>query len=402
VSGGTEPERIDGRLVSTGLFPMLGVQPRLGRGFGDDDGRPGSAPVAIVSEDVWKRRYGGDPDVLSRDILLNDDPYTIVGVMPRRFQLHGDAEAVYLPYHLRANESDTTTGGFYGVGRLAPGVAQADAQQLVDAVGLPLESEAPLPGTWALRVTPKKVARVNDTTRTALFVLLGAVGFVLLITCANVANMFLSQTAPRQREMAVRSAIGAPRWRLVREVLTESFLLAAAGGLLGIVLAHWGVQALVAAAPANLAFQATSPVEIDGRVLGVSAVLILLTGFLFGIVPAIRGSRPNLEGTLRGAAGRPASSRCCRSSCRSGRARSACGWRSARGRPTCCGWCWRGGCGRRPSAWSWGSRGRSGCRVSSRRCSSRSSPPTRPASRPSRCCSRRWPWPPAGCRRGRP
>jgi putative ABC transport system permease protein len=309
VSGGTEPERVDGRIVSTGLFEMLGVQPRFGRGFSDDDGRPGGAPVAIISEDVWKRRYGGDADVLGRNILLNDGPHTIIGVMPRRFQLHGDTEAVYLPYHLRANEHDTTTGGFYGLGRLAPGVAQADAQQLVDAVGLPLETEAPLPGTWALRLTPKKVARVNDTTKTALFVLLGAVGFVLLITCANVANMFLSQAVQRQREMAVRSAIGASRGRLVREVLTESLIVAVAGGTLGVVLAHWGVQALVAAAPANLAFQATSPVEIDGRILAVAAAVTLLTGFLFGIVPAIRGSRPNLEHTLRGGAGRPAHGR---------------------------------------------------------------------------------------------
>ena len=295
-----EPERVRGLQVSTGLFEMLGVQPRLGRRFGDGDGRPESDKVAIISEDLWQRRFGGEPDVLGSTIALNDEPHTIVGVMPRRFRLQGDNEAVWVPYHIQANETVPSLGGFYGLGRLAPGVSQADAQALSDRIGERMEKETPIPATWALRVTPKQVARVNDTTRTALFVLLGAVGFVLLTTCANVANLFLTQAARRQREMAVRSAIGASRGRLMRDVMVESLLLAGIGGVLGIVLANWGVQALVAAAPSNLAFQATSPVEVDGRIVAVAAGVTLLSGLLFGIVPALRGSRPNLDATLRG------------------------------------------------------------------------------------------------------
>ena len=298
ITGDAEPERILGLVVSVGLFPMLGVQPRLGRGFVDGEGRPGAEHVALISDALWRRRFGADRSVLERTIVLNDEKYTILGVMPRRFRLLGN-EAVWLPVDLRT--ADPQMGGLYGLGRLPEHVSAETAQRRADTIADRLQQTLPLRRTWDLRLIPKRVANVDATMRTALFVLLGAVGFVLLIACANVANLFLSQAAARQREMAVRSALGASRARLIREALTDSVLLAMCGGALGVFLAEWGVQALVAAAPANFIFRGTTTIEIDGRILAFTAVLTLATGLLFGLVPAIRGSRQNLEEALRGA-----------------------------------------------------------------------------------------------------
>jgi putative ABC transport system permease protein len=223
----------------------------------------------------------------------------VVGVMPRRFRLLQEEEAFWLPVDLAARVSDPTARGFYGLGRLAPGVAHSAAQVTADQIAERLQKETPIPITWGLGLQKKNIARVDDTTRTALFVLLGAVGFVLLITCANVANLFLSQAPARQREMAIRSALGAARGQLVRAVLIESLLLALAGGGLGILLARWGVDGVLAAAPQRMVWMSTTPIEVDGRVLVVAAGLTVLTGLIFGLFPAVRGSRPNLETSLR-------------------------------------------------------------------------------------------------------
>ena len=300
VTGGSEPERIGGLVVSLGLFDMLGVQPRIGRAFAEGDGAPGSERVVIISDSVWHRRFGGQPDVLGQPMLMNDVPHTVVGVMPRRFRLMNDDEAFWLPIDLKARVSDTTMR-FYGLGRLAAGVTQNGAQALADQLAERMNKEQPLPITWGLGIEKKTVARVDETTKTALFVLLGAVGFVLLITCANVANLFLSHAPARQREMAIRSALGAARVQLVRAVLAESVLLAVVGGAMGIVLARWGVDAILAAAPDRMVSLSTTPIEVDGRVLAVAAALTLVTGLVFGLFPALRGSRPNLETTLRSA-----------------------------------------------------------------------------------------------------
>ena len=301
VTGGVEPERISGLNVSLGLFSMLGVQPRLGRAFAAGDGAPGSGRVVIISDAVWRRRFGGTADALGQQMQLNDVPYTVVGVMPRRFRLLTEEEAFWLPVDLAARITDPSARGFYGIARLAPGVSQDGAQPLVDQVAQRLQTETPLPITWGLGVRKKAIARVDETTRTALFVLLGAVGFVLLITCANVANLFLSQAPARQREMAIRSALGAGRGRLVSSVLAESLFVALIGGTLGVLLARWGVDAVLAAAPDRMMWMSTTPIEVDGRVLAVAAVLTMMTGMVFGLIPALKGSRPNLEATLRSA-----------------------------------------------------------------------------------------------------
>jgi putative ABC transport system permease protein len=302
VTGDSGPERIRGLNVSLGLFSMIGASPRLGRGFMSGDGRPGSERIAIVSEALWRRRFGAQPDTLGRRLTLNDQDYTIVGVMPRRFRLLQDDEAVWLPVDVAASLSDTTLRGFYGLGRLAPGVRMPAAQRMADEVAARLQAATPIARTWDLGLEQKQIARVDPATRTALLVLLGAVSFLVFITCANVANLFIAQAPLRLREMAIRAALGSGRARLVRSVLTESVLIAAAGGALGIVLARWGIDAVLAAAPGRLAFMHTSTIELDARVIAAAATLTLLTGVLTGLVPAIRGSRPNLESTLRGSA----------------------------------------------------------------------------------------------------
>jgi predicted permease len=219
--------------------------------------------------------------------------------MPRRFRLIQEKDSVWLPVDVEANRADRTLGGFYGLARLAPGVRLPAAQQMADNIADRLQRAAPLARTWDLRLERKQIASVDRTTRTALFVLLGAVSFVLFITCANVANLFLSRAPLRLREMAICAALGSGRARLMRGVLAESVLLAAAGGALGLVLAKWGVSAMMTGAPAGLAFRATSPVEVDARIVAVAVAVTLLTGVVIGLLPALRGSRPDIEATLR-------------------------------------------------------------------------------------------------------
>ena len=298
LTGTAEPERVSGLNVSLGLFSMLDVRPQIGRSFAAGDGTPGSEKVVLIGEALWRRRFGGEAQVLGQRITLNETDYTVIGVMPRRFRLLDDKESFWLPVDLQAFAGDTTFQG-YGIGRLAAGVRQQDAQKLADSLAVRMDKETPIRMTWGLGLERKRVARIDDTTRTALFVLLGAVAFLLLITCANVANLFLSQAPARQREMAIRSALGAGRGVLVRGVLLESLLLAVVGGALGIILANWGIAAILAAAPERMVVLSTTPIELDARVLVVAAVLTLLTGLIFGLVPALRGSRPNLETVLR-------------------------------------------------------------------------------------------------------
>jgi putative ABC transport system permease protein len=301
VTGDAEPERITGELVSVGLFSMLGVQPRLGRGFTTGDGRPGGDRIAIISDDVWRRRLGAQADALGSRLTLNEQEYTVVGVMPRRFKLQGAKDSVWIPVDLEASRgvSDSTLRSFYGLGRLASGVPLSSARPIANDIADRLQKATPLPGSWDLIVEKKEVAYVDQTTRTALFVLLGAVSFVLFITCANVANLFLSHAPLRLREMAICSALGSGRGRLVRGVLAETLLLAFAGGALGVLFAQWGVGAMIAAAPEGLASWSTTPVEVDGRVVAAAVALTAITGIVIGLLPAIRGSRGNIETTLR-------------------------------------------------------------------------------------------------------
>jgi putative ABC transport system permease protein len=301
IAGDGEPERVPGMIVTTGLFPMLGVQPALGRGFSPDEGRPGSPRVVIIDEGLWKRRFGGDRDVLGRTLALNDNRYTIIGVMPRRFHLLGGnprADALWLPVDV-AHPGGQAAPQFYGVGRLRAGTDMASLQRRADTLADEYQKSRPLARVWDISIAPKRVAFVGASTRTVLLILLGAVGFVLLIAFANVANLLLSRASARAREMAVRSALGASRGRLIRETLVESVIVALIGGAAGVVLAIWIVPAALALAPPNLAGRGTTTIEIDLRVLAVAVSVTLAAGILVGLVPALRGSRPQLEQALR-------------------------------------------------------------------------------------------------------
>ena len=302
VTGDAEPERIMGQLVSLGLFPMLGVEPRLGRTFTSGDGRPGSERVAIISDEIWRRRFGAERDVIGRSIVLNDEDYTVVGVMPRRFRLQGDRDTLWVPVDIEANRGDRSLNSFYAIGRLAPGVTAAAAPATAKTIAERMQKETPIPRSWELIVEKKQAAWIDQTTRTALFVLLGAVAFVVFITCANVANLFLSLAPLRLREMAICSALGSARGRLVGGVLAEALLLAGAGGALGVLFARWGVQVMIAGAPRGLANWSTTPVDVDGRVVAVAVAMTAITGVVIGLLPAIRGSRANVETTLRASA----------------------------------------------------------------------------------------------------
>ena len=299
ITGDAEPERITGEYVSLGLLSMLGVQPRLGRDLTSGDGRPGGERIVIVSDDIWRRRLGAQADALGSRLTLNDQQYTIVGVMPRRFRLQGEKESVWIPIDIEANRGDTSLRNFYGLARLAAGLDLARAKPMANDIADRLQQATPLARSWDLILEKKEVAYVDSTTRTALFVLLGAVGFVLFITCANVANLFLSQAPLRLREMAICSALGSGRGRLIRGVLAETLLLAGAGGALGVLFAQWGVGAMIAAAPPGLASWSTTPVEVDGRVVAAAVALTMVTGLAIGLLPAIRGTRPNIDTTLR-------------------------------------------------------------------------------------------------------
>jgi putative ABC transport system permease protein len=307
IGGDGTPERVSAQRVSLGLFPMLGVAPAIGRGFVDGDGQPGSPRVVIISDGLWRRRFAGRPDALGRLITLNDQDYTVVGVMPRRFSL--GVQQLWVPLDLRAYADQTRGFGFMGVGRLARGVAMKNAQDVADRLSDRLQQQLPLPRSWDLRLMPKQIVSIDPTTRTAMLVLLGAVGFVLLITCANVTSILLTTVPARMREMAVRSALGGSRLRLMRSMLAETTILAGVGGVVGVLLAQWVVRTIVAAIPSGLLSRATTTIEVDGRVLAVAAAMIALTAIGVGLAPALRGSSAKPDLILKNAGSRTSAGR---------------------------------------------------------------------------------------------
>ena len=299
VTGLGEPEEVPIQLATTSFFSVLGVQPAIGRPFTAQEGAPGGEPVVILGHGFWQRHFGGDPGVLGRKIQLSGGPATIVGVMPAGFTFGRSTAELWAPYKINpAVDYRKVSGRFLDVvARLKPGVTPQQADADMKAVAARLEQQYPaFNTTWTTNVVTLE-EQVVGSVRQALLVLAGVVGFVLLIACANVANLMLARAAARQREIAVRTALGASAWRVARQMLTESMVLALVGGALGLVLAVWGTSALVAAAPDSL--PRVQEVGVDGRVLTFTVAVSLLAGVLFGLVPAWQATRSDMHGVLK-------------------------------------------------------------------------------------------------------
>jgi putative ABC transport system permease protein len=299
-----DPEELPFQVVTTNFFDLLGVNAALGRAFVAEESERGHDNVAVLSHGLWRRRFGGDPGLIGKTIKLSGEDFTVIGVMPPDFQfvvksgsLTGKQPEVWAPLTLSPN-SRVRRGRFMSaIARLKPGVTLAQAQAEMDSIAGNLEQQYPNFNTgWGVKLVPLQ-DQLSGAIRTPLLVLLGAVAFVLLIACANVANLLLARSASRQKEIAIRMALGARRGRIIRQLLTEATILAAVGGALGLLLAMWGVDALVALTPKDLLVMAN--VGVDYRVLGFTLGVALLTGLLFGLAPALEASRPNLNETLK-------------------------------------------------------------------------------------------------------
>jgi predicted permease len=315
LTGLGEPERIQAAVVSSNYFSLLGVAPALGRDFtkADDAGKIGY--VALISDDLWRHRFGGDRGVIGKTVRLDDDPITIIGVMPRGFRhpVESGASPMELWAPVALDNPDTNFVNlrrarvFDLIGRLAPGTTldelHAQLLALTGRLAARYPDDYPPAIGWQAEAVPL-AERVVGNVRPALLVLLGAVGFVLLIGCANVANLLLARATTRDREIAIRTALGGGRLRLIRQLLTESVVLATAGGLLGLLIAAWGTSAL--GHLAALYLPRAREIGIDHAVLGFTAFLILVTGVGFGMLPALQASRPDLQTVLKDA-GRAAS-----------------------------------------------------------------------------------------------
>jgi putative ABC transport system permease protein len=305
-NGGGEPERLQGRLVSAGFLSTLKVKPLLGRGFVADDDRPGATPTVLLSHAFWNRRFNADQSIVGRLITLNNHSYTVIGVLPRDFQFDLDAD-VTIPIGLsadrfRARGSDP---GIIVVARLLPNATSQQAQAALNVVYARLEHEHPASNTGRRAYLIPMHEYFVGSARQTLLILLGSVGLVLLIACANVANLLLVRGATRKREISVRVALGANRWRIIRELLTGSFLLALIGAGLGVLLAHWATAFIARQMPGSI--PRLTEANIDLRVLLFTLGASVLTGLLFGLAPALQASRLNLTDGLkdgdRGSAG---------------------------------------------------------------------------------------------------
>ncbi|HKZ03263.1 MAG TPA: ABC transporter permease, partial [Pyrinomonadaceae bacterium] len=297
--GTGEAERVNGRLISADFFTVLGVKPALGRTFAPGEDEIGASPLVLISADLWQRKLGAAEDVVGKGLTLDDKTYTIVGVIPASFSLLRNTD-VYVPigqWNNRALQSRSAALGLHGIGRLKAGVKIEQAQADLDRVmrDLAIAYPATNKGNGA-KLVPLKQRVVGDIGP-ILWMLLGAVGFVLLIACVNVSNLMLARSTGRTREFAIRSALGAGRWRLLRQSLTESLLLAMTGGALGLVIAGWGTKAALSVLPTTL--PRAQEVGLDARVLIFTVAISLLTGILSGLAPALKTSRWRLSETLK-------------------------------------------------------------------------------------------------------
>jgi predicted permease len=309
LTGDGEPERLKGARVSASVFRVLGVRPRLGRAFVDEEDPEGRDQVAIISDSLWKRRFSGDPAIIGRKITLNGRPNVVIGVLPPGFQSPAQNDLwiraglrttteVFQPLGYSKDDLEEVNGDYNwaAIARLRPGVSPQRALAELNVIQAETSKRIPEKMDLQARLSSLQDDIVGQSRR-GLLVLLGAVGAVLLILCVNLANLSLARAAGRARESAIRTALGAGRVRLVRQTLTESLVLALAGGVLGIALAAVGVRLLIGAAPLDL--PRLADVSLDGRVLGFASLISLVTGIAFGILPALRSAAAHPQEALK-------------------------------------------------------------------------------------------------------
>ncbi len=303
LTGSGSAERLRAGYVTSDALSLLGVAPAIGRTFAAEEDLPGQPPVVVLSDGLWRRRFAADPSVVGRTLTLDDAPTTVLGVMPPGFQLptHYAGEGMEMWTLLQldpaADRSERGWHGIVGIGRLRPGTTVAAANREMGSLAAAMLAKYPEEYDAEFSANAyAAAAEVIGDIAPVILVLMGAVALLLLIACANVASLCLARAEARQREMAVRSALGAGAGRIVRQLLTESTLLAVVGGLAGLLLATWGIRALVIAAPPTL--PRLDAIGLDGWVLAFTALVTLGTGLLFGLAPALQAARPDLSGTL--------------------------------------------------------------------------------------------------------
>jgi len=303
ITGASEPERVIGRLVTPSFFTTLGVQPMLGRAFTEAENNPGSSPVIVISHGVWQRQFGGAADIIGRSITYNGEPWTVVGVMPPWFDFYGRANInndVFTPLGRLNNlefMQDRNSHTVRVTARLKPGVSIEQARAELSALSARMATQYPSSNAGVGATTRSFLDDYIGDQRQSLRVIFTAVAFMLLIACANVANLMLARATTRRREIALRLALGASRWRIVRQLMTESLVIALAGGAFGVLLATWGIKLLSQLDVGELS--RLDEVSIDGRVLGFTFLITLVVGVISGLFPALQNSRLGLNEALK-------------------------------------------------------------------------------------------------------
>ena len=303
LSGRGDPENYTGNAISQSLMPLLGLSPVVGRGFSEGDAKPGAAPVALISESLWRRRFGAETSLIGRPATLNGVAYTVVGIAPQALTVLTNGD-IWVPLVIDPPKEMRLNHVLFVVGRLKPGVTYRTAQAEMDTIAARVGQQYPEVKDWGINLTTFTDTFVSSQLRTALLVLLGAVVFVLLIVSANVANLLLARALERRKEMAVRAALGAGRGRLLRQLLIESLVLSSVGGGIGLVAAMWGVGLLESTLPPNLL--PVPNIGVDRTVVLFALAVTVVTGIVFGLAPAWHSAKIDVNTALK-EAGRSAS-----------------------------------------------------------------------------------------------
>jgi putative ABC transport system permease protein len=303
LTGKDEPLRVPGARASWNYFRALGVEPEIGRTFTEEEDRPGSEHVALLSDGLWRERFGADPNIIGQSVTLESEKYTVVGVMPASLRISGSSPQLWTPLAITAENLKSTGNHRYRVtARLKPSITREQAEAQMKTIAAQIVPKRPWSNTdISARVVPMADVIVGTDTRASLYILLSAVGLVLLIACANVANLLLARAAAREREIAIRVAMGASRIRILRQLLTESVTLSVVGGAAGLLLAWWGTDFLIPVLIPVLpsAFPRLGQVSIDASVLAYTLGVAVIAGILFGLAPGLQGSHTDLNDSLK-------------------------------------------------------------------------------------------------------